>query len=92
MYQCDELGTFVHSCVDKFEKLETTSICKTLENFLKMCVPNYETLIRNRYSSVVYRVIDGRAVRLVAQNKNVRSVQPGVLALPHTSVTRELSV
>lgn len=35
MYQSDELSPFVHSCVEKFEKLEQASIAKTLETFLK---------------------------------------------------------
>ena len=38
VYQSDEMSTFVHSCVDKFEKLDSASICKTLDKFLKMCV------------------------------------------------------
>ena len=35
VYQGDELSPFVHSCVEKFEKLEPTSIVKTMESFLK---------------------------------------------------------
>ncbi len=41
MYQCDEMMAFVRSCVDKYEKLDPTVICQTLENFFKMYVKSH---------------------------------------------------
>lgn len=36
LYHCDEMSPFIQSCIERFEKLEQTSIAKTLETFLKM--------------------------------------------------------